>query len=398
MPQQLLTADRLLPGPAGQQTRDGAILVQDDKILAAGRRADVEPLAEPEARRRDYPGGTILPGLINCHVHLVFDSGSDPEGTAADTTHADMATRAQRLLRSGVTTVRDLGDRDGLAISLRDHVCTAAVLAPRIVAAGPPITVPNGHCWFLGGQASGEPALRARVRLNAELGADVIKVMASGGQITPNSPSMRDSQFSSAELAAIVDEATKSGLPVAAHAHGTEAIAAAADAGVATIEHCTWLRTGGDGYDLRDEIAAKIAERGIFACVAWPSDWQGFMSRLGPARADLVAKRFAWMVRHGITVIPGTDAGVSNSSFDNYAGALQFYTHLGHEPASVIEMATTTSARALGLDRTTGRLSRGYAADILVVDGNPLADLDALSRVCLVLAQGHALEIQRPSL
>ncbi|WP_275293418.1 amidohydrolase family protein [Amycolatopsis sp. La24] len=397
MPQQLLIADWLLPGPAGQRIRDGAVLVEDDKILAAGPCADVEPLASPEAKRRDYPGATILPGLINCHVHLVFDAGPHPEHASAAATHTDMAERAQRLLHSGVTTIRDLGDRDGLAISLRDHLRTAAVSAPRIVASGPPITVPNGHCWFLGGQADGEAALRARVRHNAELGADVIKVMASGGQITPNSPSMWDSQFSRAQLAAIVDEATKCGLPVAAHAHGTDAIAAAVDAGAATIEHCTWLRTGGGGYDLRDDIAERMAERGVFACVAWPSDWQNFMRRLGPARADLVAKRFAWMVQHGISMIPGTDAGVANSSFDDYARALQFYVHLGHRHANVIEMATTTSARALGLGHATGQLSAGYAADILIVNGDPLADLDALSRVCLVLAQGRAAEIRHSS-
>lgn len=391
--QQLLTAEWLLPGPAGRQIRDGAVLVQDDKIIAAGPRSDVEPLASPEVKRRDYPDATILPGLINCHVHLVFDAGLDPERAAADATHADMEERAQRLLRSGVTTIRDLGDRDGLAISLRERLNAAAAPGPRIVASGPPITVPNGHCWFLGGEASGEAALRARVRRNAELGADLIKVMASGGQITPNSPSMRDSQFSRGELVAIVDEATKFRLPVAAHAHGTQAIAAAIDAGATTIEHCTWMRTGGDGYDLRDDIAARMAERGIFACVAWPSDWQGFMNRLGPARADHVTKRFAWMVRHGITMIPGTDAGTPNSHFDNYAGALQLYVHLGYDRARVIEMATTTSARALGLDRTTGRLSAGCAADVLVVNGDPLADLAALSRVCLVLAQGRAAEI-----
>ncbi|MFJ7218911.1 amidohydrolase family protein [Amycolatopsis sp. NPDC098790] len=385
MRQQLLIADQVLPGPASDRIHDGAVLFQDGIILAVGPRAAVEGIASPTAERQAFPGGTILPGLINCHVHLVFDAGPDPVQAAADTTQIEMAARAERLLRSGVTTIRDLGDRDGLAIQFRDQ----HVLGPRVVASGPPITVPDGHCWFLGGAADGETELRARVRHNAELGADVIKVMASGGQITPNSPSMWDSQFTERELAVIVDEAAKAGLPVAAHAHGSDAIAAAAEAGVATIEHCTWLRAGGGGYDLRDDVAEKIAERGIFACVAWPSDWRGFMSRFGAARADLITARFEWMANHGIRMIPGTDAGATNSSFDDYAGALQLYEHLGFDRGHVIEMATTTSAEALGLGGTTGQLTPGLSADLLVTRGDPLSRLANLGQLQLVLFRGR---------
>ncbi|VVJ21505.1 Uncharacterised protein [Amycolatopsis camponoti] len=385
MPQQLFTADQVLPGPAGERIRDGAVLFQDGTLLLVGPRADVEHLVSPTAERHDFPGGTILPGLINCHVHLVFDACGDPARAAADATHADLVDRADRLLCSGVTTVRDLGDRDGLAIQFRNQ----RPRGPRIVASGPPITIPDGHCWFLGGTADGEAELRARVRHNAELGADVIKVMASGGQITPNSPKMWDNQFTTAELTAIVDEASKAGLPVAAHAHGTDAIAAAADAGVATIEHCTWLRDGGGGYDLRDDVAAKIAERRIFACVAWPSDWRGFMNRLGTARADLVGSRFEWMAEHGIRMIPGTDAGAGSSGFDDYAGALQLYEYLGFDRADIIEMATTLSAEALGLGNITGQLAPGLAADILVVEGDPLRDLANLGRLRRVVAKGQ---------
>ncbi|WP_338064860.1 amidohydrolase family protein [Amycolatopsis lexingtonensis] len=262
-------------------------------------------------------------------------------------------------------------------IEIRDGLLQ---LSPQLVDAG----------WFLGGVADGEAELRARVRQNAALGADVIKVMASGGQITPNSPKMWHSQFAAAELAAIVDEAQQSGLPVAAHAHGTDAIAAAADAGVATIEHCTWLREGGGGYDLRDDVAAKIAERGIFACVAWPSDWRGFMNRLGTARADQVVDRFAWMAAHGIRMIPGTDAGAGTSGFDDYAGALQLYEHLGLDRAVIIEMATTTSAEALGLGGRTGQLTPGLSADLLVTAGDPLVDLANLGRLQLVVVRGQA--------
>lgn len=384
MRQQLLAADQVLPGPAGRRIHNGAVLLQDGTIRAVGPRAAVEGIASPTAERRAFPGGTILPGLINCHVHLVLDAGRDPVQAAADATQAGLAERAGRLLRSGVMTIRDLGDRDGLAIQFRDQ----HTQGPRIVASGPPITVPDGHCWFLGGATDGEAELRARVRHNVELGADVIKVMASGGQITPKSPPMWESQLTKRELAVVVDEAAKARLPVAAHAHGSDAIAAAAEAGVATIEHCTWMQEGGGGYDLRDEVAEKIAERGIFACVAWPSDWRAVMNRFGAARAEAVANRFKWMASHGIRMIPGTDAGTANSSFDDYAGALQLYEHLGFDRERIIEMATTTSAEALGLGGTTGQLTPGLSADLLVTTGDPLSDLANLRQLQLVLVRG----------
>lgn len=393
--QLLITASQILPGPADQRIEDGAVLIAGDTIVMVGHRRDVEPHATSSAVHHDFPGATVLPGLINCHVHLAFDGSADPSASVRETPDDElldaMETRAQRLLASGVTTVRDLGDRDGLAIRLCDRILRGERNGPRIVASGPPITIPDGHCWFLGGEAGDEQQLRERVRRNAALGADVIKVMASGGQITPTSPPMWQTQFDERELQIVVDEATSLDLPVAAHAHGTHAIGAAVNAGVTTIEHCTWLRDGGGGYDTRDAVAANMAAKGIYACIAWPPDWQGLMQRLGPERADLVAERFRWMARLGVPLIPGTDAGLPRSGFDNFADALKLYVHLGYQPAQVIEMATTTSARALGLERVW-LLSAGYSADLLVVDGDPLADFDALNRRKLTVARG----VQQP--
>ncbi|WP_244180157.1 metal-dependent hydrolase family protein [Amycolatopsis pretoriensis] len=343
--------------------------------------------------RQDFPGSTILPGLINCHVHLVFDPGQDPVAGVHDVSEADllerMARHARQLLDAGVTTVRDLGDRDGLAIRLRDRVNAGELPGPRIVAAGPPITVPQGHCWFLGGEADGERELRDRVRRTAALGADLIKVMVSGGSITPNSPAMWASQFTPAELRTIVEEASAAGLPVAAHAHGTEAIAAAVDAGVTTIEHCTWLRDGGGGYDTRDDVAERMAGRGIHACVAWPPDWPGFLDRFGRERAALIIDRFRWMNRVGIPLIPGTDAGLGHSPFTEFAGALGLYEHVGFPRERIIEMATVVSAGALGLDGKTGRLATCHSADLLVVPGDPLTDLGVLGRQESLVVRGQ---------
>lgn len=390
--QQLITAGLVLTGPAGQHLDDGAILIDGDTITAVGPRAQVEQQVTGTVRHRDHPGSTALPGLINCHVHLCFDTSTDPVGALAGAADSallqNMAARARQLLTAGVTTARDLGDRGGLTIALRTAVTRGDTAGPRLVVAGAPLTPPGGHCWFLGGEVDGTDAIRAQVRRNAHRGADVIKVMASGGQLTPGSPAMWESQFSTEQLRVVVEEAAQAGLPVAAHAHGTDAIASAVAAGVSTIEHCTWM--GRDGIDRRDDVAAEMAGRGIYACAASSRNWRTLVEKAGPQRAEQIYGRLTWLAELGVPLITGTDAGLPNSVFDDFVGALELYEYLGFTPARILEMATVTSAAALGLAGHVGRLQPGCSADLLVVRGDPRAGLGALRNRQLVLARGRA--------
>ncbi|MGW6873538.1 amidohydrolase family protein [Streptomyces xanthophaeus] len=303
----------MVNGPGGRETADGAVLVDKGVIAAAGPRAAVEAQAGPDVPRLAFPEGTLLPGL-DTHVHLALDAGPDPVETlraATDTElYPGMAERAPRLLGTGVTTVRDLGDRGGLAVRLREEIAAGLLPGPRVLAAGTPLTGPGGHCWFLGGEVEGPDAIRAAVRRNAESGVDLIKVMATGGGITKGGPPVWQAQFTTQELRLVAEEAQRFGLPVAAHAHGTEGIEAAVAAGVDTIEHCTWMSR--DGFDVREDLVAEI-----------------------------------------------------------------------------IDLATTGAAQALGISHDTGRLTAGHRADLLVVDGNPLSDVQALRSVRLVVAGGR---------
>lgn len=400
MMQAVLSAGRMVTGSGGRETTDGAVFVDRGVIAAAGPRAAVEAQAGPAVPRLAFPEGTLLPGLIDTHVHLALDAGPDPVKTlqaATDTElYPGMAERARRLLATGVTTVRDLGDRGGLAVRLRDEIAGRRLPGPRILAAGTPLTGPGGHCWFLGGEVEGAEAIRAAVRRNAESGVDLIKVMATGGGITKGGPPVWQAQFTTQELRIVVEEAKRFGLPVAAHAHGTEGIAAAVAAGVDTIEHCTWM--GRDGFDVREDLVAAIAAQGIAVGPAASPDWRGFAERFGRERAEEMFDRIRWMAQRGVRLLPGTDAGVSRAVFDDFVSSLEFFEHIGLTPAEIIDLATTGAAQALGISHDTGRLAAGYRADVLVVDGNPLSDLRALRSVRLVLAGGHPLdpELRRP--
>ncbi|WP_309136848.1 amidohydrolase family protein [Streptomyces sp. CG 926] len=387
----VVSAGRTVTGPGGRVTLDGAVLYDGGRIVAVGPRAEVEAQGGPDVPRSAFPDGTLLPGLIDSHVHLALDAGPDPVAclqVASDAElYAGMAERAGRLLATGVTTARDLGDRGGLAVRLRDEIAGGHVPGPRLLSAGTPLTVPGGHCWFMGGEVEGADAIRAAIRRNAAAGVDLIKVMATGGGITKGGPAGWQAQFTPTELASIVAEARRFGLPVAAHAHGTEGIAAAVAAGVDTIEHCTWM--GRTGFDVREDLVDAIAARGIAVCPAASPDWRGFAERFGRERAEEMFGRLRWMAERGVPLLPGTDAGVPHAVFDGFVSSLEFFGHIGLDPARIVDLATTDAARALGIDADTGRLAPGLRADLLVVDGDPLTDLAALRSVRLVVAGGR---------
>jgi imidazolonepropionase-like amidohydrolase len=383
----VVTAAQVLPTP-DVPLRDGAVLVTDDRITAVGPRPQVLAQAGPAATHYDYPGATVLAGLFNAHVHLVFDASPDfmdrMQRATGEELRVGAVDRLRQLVRAGVTTVRDLGDRDQLAVSVR----SADVVLPRVLAAGTPLTVPGGHCHFLGGAVASDSAARALIDKNAAAGADVIKVMASGGQITPGGAQMWESQFSLAQLRMIVSHAAQHGLPVAAHAHGADAIESCVEAGVATIEHCTWM-VGPGQIERRDDVAKRMVARGIAACSTTSPNWRAMADRMGPEVAGRVFGRLRWMEDQGVPLIAGTDAGLPGSVFDNPVAALEMYEWLGFPPARILEIATVDSARALGLGGVTGRLAPGYSADLLVVDGDPLTNLSALGKVRRVLARGR---------
>jgi imidazolonepropionase-like amidohydrolase len=283
-----------------------------------------------------------------------------------------------------VTTARDLGARSGLDVVVRDAITEGMAPGPRLVVANSPVTVTGGHCWFMGGEADSEDDLRRIVRSHHKHGADLIKVMSTGGFMTGGSAPWY-AQFSVAQLTVVVAEAKRLDKAVAAHAHGLEGIRRAVEAGVTTIEHCSFVtETNERRYDER--LADQIAERGIFVCPTINVNAPYVAELTGRAVGENVLK----MRAAGVRIIAGTDAGVSNCPHHQYLGGLQSLVNvLGFQPAEVITMATTEAAAALGLGSVTGRLAPGYDADLIVVDGDPEADIAALGRLRRVIARGR---------
>lgn len=386
----LIIADRVLMD-TDTFLENGAVLVEGDVITAVGPAAELDALTDPGVPRRLHPG-TLMPGLVDSHVHLIFDGGPDPVAglhEPDDVLLDRMRERARHLLRAGVTTARDLGDRNGLALRVAAETASGALAGPHLLAAGTPATPPGGHCHFLGGEVRGERQVRDLVRRNAAAGAAVIKVMTSGGGLTKDGPRSWQSQFTPEELHALVDEAHRAGLPVAAHAHGADAIAAAVDAGADTLEHCTWMTE--TGFDLRPEVLRRIVDRRIAVSLTVSPHWRLLPKVFGEERAATMFDQVRRMAAAGANIILGTDAGVQRTGFDGLPGALSFYAHLGIPHERILAMATRHAAEALGLGAVTGRIAPGFRADLLLVDGDPLADPDVLGRIRTVFSKGRAL-------
>jgi imidazolonepropionase-like amidohydrolase len=344
-----------------------------------------------------FPDATLLPGLIDTHVHLCGDSGLGALDRLPSFSEEEMTAVIEDSLRGhlarGVTTVRDLGDRRWAVVDWRDrHRGTTGV--PMVLASGPPITSPGGHCWNMGGQTRGVDELRRAVQQRVERGVDIVKIMASGGVSTPGTDAFTP-QFTVEELRAVVEQAHAAGLPVTAHAHPLAAIQDALAAGVDAIEHATFVTE--TGIEVPHTLVASLATSLIPVCptlgsapdVAHTAARLAFMRRAGmtdEARVRTVGQ----LHRAGVRVVSGSDGGVSPSRRHGVLPeAVIDLADGGVSTADALASATSLAAEACGVGDRKGRLAARFDADLLLVDGDPLTDITALRNPAAVYVGGH---------
>jgi imidazolonepropionase-like amidohydrolase len=350
--------------------------------------------------------GTLLPGLIDAHVHLVADGevGSlEQAGTMPEDELDAVITRTlAQEAASGVTTVRDLGDTRFRTLAFRDRPLPGV---PRIIASGPPVTVPAGHCHFLGGVAGDVDAARRLVAEHHERGVDVIKVMASGGMVTAGTD-VFGVQFDPEVLDVLVDSAHRFGLAVLGHAHSLSGIRHALNAGVDGIEHFTGLTH--DGVQVPDDVLDQVVagdvvvdptlgfdREGLAAMPIPPAGLAESLRRAGLDFATAYAARLEVVARahdRGVRVVSGSDAGVGPLKRHGcLVPAVIDLLDAGLSTEQALATATSSAAVACGVEQETGRLAPGLAADLLAVDGDLRSDLEPLRRPTAVLVRGHDL-------
>lgn len=377
---------RIWDGVGGTYLPETSLTIQSDRITEIG-------IEHPQAR--DCSGLTVLPGLIDSHVHMVLDPAIHDVAKQLAQTDDDirkkMPDRAESMLKAGITSARDLGGGNWLELELRDRIRNREIKGPRLLCAGRPITSIDGHSYFWGGAVLGPEEAHHVVDENCEKGVDLIKIMATGGMFTAKSHPGR-AQFTQDELTEIISYAHDRDFAVAAHCHGSEGIANAVYAGVDTVEHCSWMDTEGRRGEYLHDVVTEMATRKTWISPTVNSNWSRFLQS-NPAHLGIVRQQFREMKAAGVQFIASTDAGIPNVYHQDLPRSLPvFAKYADMQPVDVLRSTTSNAARALNIHNETGAVKVGLAADLLFVEGDPLTDLDVIQKPASVIARG--VEVQ----
>jgi imidazolonepropionase-like amidohydrolase len=382
----------------GRMIENATVLVEDGKILKIGQSS--KNIAK-DFQKISLGGRTLLPGFIDAHIHICMDGSPDPMAAflseSPTMTALKAARSACRTLMAGVTTVRDMGGKDGIDFGLRQAINSGLIPGPRILISGRLICMTGGHGWQVGLEANGPDEVRQAAREQIKAGADIVKLMATGGVMTPGVEPGSE-QFTEEELRAGVEEAHKAGKKTATHAMGTRGIQNALRAGIDSIEH---------GVYLDDETVSMMIERNSFLIptisALYNIESKGIEAGI-PAFAvekTLKVKPFHLesirMAREaGVSIAAGTDAGTPfNLHGENLREIKLLVDYGGFSPMGAIEAGTGVAARVLGLDEELGTVAEGKVADLVMVEGNPLDDIDLLlnpESICLVMQRGKIVK------
>ena len=378
----------------GEVIEKGTVVINGKELTFVGPTKRFSPSKKDDVF--DISGKTILPGLIDAHVHLCLDGSPDPMTSVSKDSIPQLTLKAAhyalRTLEAGVTTIRDMGGRDYVDIAIRDGIESGLLQGPRMICSGRLVCMTGGHGWQFGREASGVDGVREAVREQLKMGVNFIKLIATGGVMTKGvDPGA--TQFTLEELMAGVEEARKAGRRTATHAQGTEGIKNSLWAGVNSIEH---------GFFLDDEAIELMLEMNTYLVPTLNAPYQiirGGVKRGVPRyaveKSKAVMKCHFQSVRKAykskIPIAMGTDAGTPFNCHGENLKEMELLVKAGMTPMEAIVATTKTASEVLGLEKKIGTLDKGKLADLVVVDGDPLKDIRLLQnkdKILLIMKEG----------
>ena len=407
----LIRAGRLIDSVADKPILNGAVLIQGSTIIGVGPANSVQVPEGASAEVFEFPGKTLMPGMVDCHTHHNgFGDGTTGEtlGDMPDDILALQSARnARASLFTGVTTIRENGPKSYTMLRFREAVEAGMTQGPKTVLCGWPVAIVGGHMWYFGGQATGKKEVRTMVRQLVEQGADYIKVTATGGT-TATSYQLLPS-FNVEELTALAETAHDLGRLTAAHCTSTQGIVNALDAGIDMIIHC-FFREADGAWHFREDIAERIGKQGVFVnptlhvqrSVPWALQHKKKDQALTKQEENLLDMRWRSyetnmedsrrMAEMGLKLITGSDSSWNDYKLGNTVYEVEQLVEVGYSPMKAVKSVTSDAAKALEVHHTVGSLEVGKEADIIIVDGDPSKDVSALWNVHEVFLAGKRVE------
>jgi imidazolonepropionase-like amidohydrolase len=370
----------IIPG-TGDVIENGTVVVEDGVFGFVGPSNEFR--IPDKATPYDLSGKTLMPGLIDCHVHICLDGGPDPVTSlfkdSIPIITLKTALHARSTIEAGVTTIRDLGGVQYVDLAIRDSIESKLIPGPRMICCGKLVCMTGGHGWQFGQEANGLSRVREAVREQLKVGANVIKLMATGGVITkgvdPGVP-----QLTVEELTAGVEEARKAGRRTASHCQGNEGIKNALEAGIDSIEH---------GVGLDEQAIELMLKKGAYLVPTLNAPYQILKNGTRRGIPSFVVEKTKFLAKNhqqgvkraykaGVPIAMGTDAGIPYNRHGENGKELELLVKLGLSPLEAITASTKTASEVLGLEKRIGTIEKGKVADLLVIKGNPLQDISLL--------------------
>jgi len=401
----VMKVGRLFDGTGDEPIERGLIVVRGDEIEAVGVQGQVDVPAGADIKTMDFGNAMALPGLIDVHTHLVLPGDGTPVEAVMKHNNDGIlllqaAKNARRALLAGITTVADMGSRNMVTFTLREAINMELMVGPRLVLCGRPLTRTGGHCWFFNGEADGPERIRHTVRQFIREGADVIKVMATGGGTAGTDPYR--ATYSLEELEAAVGEAHRANKKAVAHCSATVGTSRALAAGFDVIFHGHFYEPTGR-LRFQPDVARQLAASPVYlnptlqVNLAWLEMHRAIADALPPDERRALEVRARQMenvsklVEYGVKIVAGSDAGWGVNPFGDFVAELEAMVTVGMPSTEVLLAATRDAARSLGVDHLAGTLEAGKKADVLVVAGDPTHDVGALRDIQSVVLGGEVV-------